>query len=231
MKKYDHLFFDLDRTLWDFEANSEVALRGLFDVFELRGRGVENFEDFLSTYKQINEACWAKYRMGEMDKETLRVTRFLDTFKKYGLDDRKLAIEFGDGYIAESPRQKGLKPGTIETLDYLAEKYVLHIITNGFKEVQHIKMENCGLTPYFSEIIISEEVGEKKPHPRVFNSALDRAKTSSKRSVMVGDDLIADVGGARNAGWDQVFYNPDEVRHSENITFEIRHLNELTNIL
>ena len=231
MRKYEHLFFDLDRTLWDFEANSEVALKGLFDVFQLNQKGVEHFDEFFKTYREINESCWAKYRVGQMDKETLRISRFLDTFKKFGIDDRKLAIEFGDGYIDESPRQKCLKPGALKTLDYLAGKYELHIITNGFKEVQHIKMENCGLTPYFSEIIISEDVGEKKPHHRVFDSALQRAQTSSDQSIMVGDDLVADVGGARNAGWDQVFYNPDEVSHAENITFEIRHLNELTKIL
>jgi putative hydrolase of the HAD superfamily len=231
MKNYEHLFFDLDRTLWDFEANSEAALRGLFDEHQLSSKGVKDFSVFMDTYREINDSCWTKYRKGEMDKETLRVSRFLDTFKTFGLDDRQLALDFGDDYISVSPRQKCLRPGAIDTLDYLAGKYVLHIITNGFKEVQHVKMDNCGLTPYFSEIIISEEVGQKKPHKHVFDSALLRAQTSHLNSVMVGDDLVADVIGARNAGWDQVFYNPYEVSHTENVTFEIQHLNQLKKIL
>lgn len=231
MKKYEHLFFDLDRTLWDFEANSEAALRGLFDSHDLQRKGVDNFDEFFTTYRKINEACWADYRVGGISKDQLRLNRFLKTFQNFGLDDAKLALRFGDDYIEESPKQKCLQPGAEEVIDYLAGKYYLHIITNGFKEVQHIKLKNCGLLPYFSEVIISEEEGQKKPHRLVFDRALERARARETGSLMVGDDLEADVIGARNAGWDQIYYNPGGLRHTENVTFEIQHLNELKKFL
>ena len=93
-------------------------------------------------------------------------------------------------------------------LKYLSKKYKLHIITNGFHEVQHIKLQHAGLTSYFNEIITSEQMGVKKPNPKIFNYALQKANTSAEESIMIGDDLEVDVLGAEKVGIQGVFFNP-----------------------
>ena len=149
MKGIEHVFFDLDRTLWDFEANSEATLKELFEEFKLSDKlGVAD-NLFIREYKRINELFWEDYRKGTIQKEYLRYGRFETALKFFGYSDKEMAIGIGKLYISRSPRKTGLVDGSIEVLEYLKPKYQLHIITNGFEEVQHIKMESAGLTPYF----------------------------------------------------------------------------------
>lgn len=228
---YRHVFFDLDRTLWDFDQNSRMALSQLIDELELHNHGIDDKEVFIQTYQKINEECWAKYRKGLMEKAELRHRRFGLAMERFGIDDPMLAKRFGDGYIDISPKMTLLVEGTNELLNYLNGKYELHIITNGFKEVQHIKLNNSGIAHHFDKVIISEEVGEKKPHPAVFDFALRATSSKAKEALMIGDDLEADVVGARNAGWDQVYFNPGKFEHNEEVRHEIEHLTELMKIL
>ena len=230
-KKYKHLFFDLDRTLWDFEKNSLETLSELFIEFNLSTLGIPSFQEFSERYLKHNELLWDGYAKGSVDKETLRTQRFHRTFLDFGVDNFELSLGFGDCYVSNGPLKTNLHPFAIETLQYLSDKYILHIITNGFEEVQHIKIENSGIKPYFRNVITSEMAGGKKPGKKIFHYSLYRAKAKSKESIMIGDSLEIDVMGAKNAGMDQVYFNPEKLKHHSNITYEISCLSELMRIL
>lgn len=229
--KYEHVFFDLDRTLWHFEKNSQETLVEIIRDMDLTHSGVDALA-WIETYRKVNHECWDLYRKGLMQKEELRIVRFQRALEHHGVTDKAKASHMADAYVEISPTKTHLCEGTIPMLDYLKSKgYVLHIITNGFAEVQYVKMANSGLTNYFDEIIVSEEVGHKKPHIEVFSAALNNAGANKMESIVVGDDLEADIGGARNAGIDQVYYNPEQEVHDEQTTYEIIHLEEIHNIL
>lgn len=203
-----HIFFDLDNTLWDFETNSQVVINGMIDKYEITNKCKCTPTSFIKTYVLVNEDLWTRYRNHQITKKELRSSRFYNTMLHFGYDDQELGNELEFEYINNSPYQKNLFPGTIDTLDYLTEKYDLHIITNGFSEVQQIKLKNCGLDKYFDQIVISEEVGYNKPDKRIFEAALSKANTTSDYSVMIGDDWHADVIGASDAGFKSIFFNP-----------------------
>ncbi len=210
MDNVQHIFFDLDHTLWDFEVNSSVALAKLFKEFELHDEGVD-FDVFIGIYREINEQYWARYRKNEVQKEELRVGRFLDAFKLVDkVVDYNFADRFAKRYLEISPYQTNLFPNVHEVLSYLKQKYRLHILTNGFEEVQYIKLENSKLKKYFDTVVCSEEVGEKKPHPSVFKFALNKSGGKSENSVMIGDSLQADVQGALDIGMSAVYFNPSK---------------------
>ncbi len=227
---YKHIFFDLDHTLWDFSSNSRKTLEVLFNEFQLQDRGVSSFTEFLHTYETINEGLWAKYRIGQIDKSTLRNGRFPAVFKHWDIVDHHLAETINERYLTDGPKQPGLMPNALKTLDYLQNKYEVHLITNGFKEVQATKLNASGLNGYFKTITTSEEVGVLKPNPKVFHHALDLASAQSGESVYVGDHFDTDVMGSKNAGIDQVFFNPHDADHPKIATFEIRDLVEMIEI-
>lgn len=231
MRKYEHVFFDLDRTLWDFETNSHEALTEIHFDFGLRDIGIEDAEAFIGRYKKINEHFWALYRMNQIEKEELRTIRFQKTLAHFGVDDHGLAKRVGECYLEITPRKSALLPNAIQILEILKDDHELHIITNGFEEVQEIKLKHSGLDGYFGSVVTSEQVGHKKPDPRVFQFSLDSANATKDASIMVGDDLLADIVGARDFGMDQVYYNPGRVRHDESVMAEINDLLELTEIL
>ena len=226
-----HIFFDLDRTLWDFNANSRLELKNLWNQFQLHQKGISLHDQFIKIYEKINNECWAKYRSNEITKEELRGKRFNDTLSYFGIEDNKLANEIGLAYIKNSPTRTLLVNNTIEILTYLKSKYTLHIITNGFKEVQYLKLNNCGLTPFFNEIITSEEVGVMKPNPKVFEFALEKAKASKNESIYVGDDFKVDIEGALNAGINAIFYNPNQKKHELPIFGDVTELIQIKTIL
>lgn len=228
---YTNLFFDLDRTLWDFETNSHETLSELLQKYNLLEKGIGSSTNFINEYLVINEQLWDEYRKGSIDKDTLRYDRFYRTLMKFAIDDRTLSQDIGNDYVLNSPLKTGLFPDTIEVLNYLNDKYTLHIITNGFEEVQHVKIKNCGIEKYFDQVITSERAGFKKPDVRIFEYSLQTANTNAKNSLMIGDSLEADIVGARNAGIHQVYFNPKKETHSEDVTFEISSLKELLNFL
>ena len=229
--QYEHIFFDLDHTLWDFETNSKEALFELADKYKLLERGVDSMDNFLVEYFIINEKLWDGYRKGTVEKEELRYGRFQQTFQKFNIVDKELTISFSDDYVNSAPHKTNLFPHAIETLEYLKEKYVLHIVTNGFEEVQYLKMKNTNLEKYFSQIITSERSGYKKPDKRMFEFSLNEAKAEKATSLMIGDNLEADIVGARNAGLNQVYFNPQKNIHQEDVTHEIVCLKELVELL
>ncbi|OFY85261.1 MAG: noncanonical pyrimidine nucleotidase, YjjG family [Bacteroidetes bacterium RIFCSPLOWO2_12_FULL_35_15] len=231
MSDYEHIFFDLDRTLWDFETNSHETLSELIQKHKLPEKGIESASDFITEYLIINEQLWDEYRKGDVDKNTLRYDRFYRTLLKFKIDDRLLSQAIGNDYVITSPLKTGLFPHTKEVLDYLNANYNLHIITNGFEEVQHVKIKNCGIEKYFDQVITSERAGFKKPDVRIFEYSLATVNCNATNSLMIGDSLEADIIGARNAGIHQVYFNPKKEPHSEDVTFEISSLKELINFL
>lgn len=226
-----HLFFDLDRTLWDFEKNSETALNILFDQLEL-GNQIRSFRTFHTTYKKINAELWFQYAKGLVTKEDLRTKRFERTLLNFDVDNQELAKKLGDGYIEISPYQTNLFPHAIETLESLKkDNYKLHIITNGFKEVQFIKLENSGLIDFFDIILCSEEVGKTKPNPEVFQFALDRANASKKESLMIGDDYHADIIGAEKFGIQSILFDPENKHKEGRHDWKVKHLKEIPELI
>jgi putative hydrolase of the HAD superfamily len=231
MAKYSHLFFDLDRTLWDMERNARETLAELFERYNLQQRGIESSEIFIEHYNRYNDLLWDRYRRKLIDKATLRALRFKQTLAHLGVHDAELTERFDNEYIAEAPKKKFLIPGTLEVLDALKENFEIHIITNGFPEVQHHKIRHSGLENYFNVIITSEGCGYSKPDARIFSHALKKSGAKKEEALMIGDDLLVDIIGARNAGWDQVFFNPQKGKHTEKVTYEISDIRELLGIV
>ncbi|MDO8896453.1 MAG: YjjG family noncanonical pyrimidine nucleotidase [Bacteroidales bacterium] len=228
-KKYKHIFFDLDHTLWDFNSSSLFTIKEMFRVFELAGKGIPTHEVFVKEYHIHNDRLWELYRNGELKKEVLSSLRFADTLKNFGINDEILAEKLSDFYLFHSPRNVFLFPGTLETLGYLKKKYSLHIITNGFEDVQRTKLDVSGLGNYFDTVITSEEAGVKKPDKGIFDFAINKTTALKDESIMVGDDLDVDILGARQAGIDGVYFNPEAKSHSERLDFEITTLGQLRN--
>lgn len=231
MKKYRDIFFDLDRTLWDFDTNSRKALEIIFAEESLESSEIPGFSAFYEKYVGINDELWAHYRRGHLTKEELQFRRFDMALRSFGITDLQLANRISDAYVDLSPRLTELIDGAIEILHYLHGRYKLHIITNGFPEVQHIKLKNSGLKEKFERILISEEVGASKPSPEIFRQAIVQAGSSPAKSIMIGDDLHTDVLGAQRSGIDGVYFNPEKLVHSENPTYEITHLKDLKDLL
>ena len=229
--KIKHIFFDLDRTLWDFEANSHSTLEELFSIFKLEEKGILNADEFIRVYKAHNEKLWGLYRKGDISQKDLRRDRFQRTLSDFGIKDFPLAEEIGEQYISICSKKNQLFPFAIEVLDYLSEKYKLHIITNGFEKVQHIKLKYSDLTKYFDNIITSEQIGVMKPNPKIFEFALANANATSSESVYVGDDLAVDILGCQNCGIEGIYFNPKKEKYQEKVTFEITCLSQLKEIL
>ncbi len=222
-----HIFFDLDHTIWDFDRNAQETLLELYEAYELKALGLHSAQDFISRYTENNHRLWAQYHLGEISKETLRAERFKSTFIELGLSPDLVPQQFEDDYVRISPTKTNLFAGAEKVLGYLQQKYQLHIISNGFKETTLTKMEVSGLNPYFTQVIISEDVGVNKPHQAIFEHALQKAKAEKHESIMIGDSLEADIRGAQAFGLKAIFFNPLNVAQPADVEWQILHLEEL----
>jgi putative hydrolase of the HAD superfamily len=229
--KYKHVFFDLDRTLWDFDKSSAEAFSEIYDSYNLKGMGIESNAILYDVYTVHNNRMWEQYRNGKISKEELRGKRFYMTLKDFGIDNARLAENMGDDYIRLSPLKVNLFPQAINILEYLYPKYKLHIITNGFQEVQDIKIAASDLGKYFDTIVTSEEAGVKKPGSGIFEYALKKAGADVAESLMVGDDPDVDITGAKNAGMDQVLFDPNSNYIVNSATYYVVCLDEMKTFL
>lgn len=203
MRKYEFLFFDLDNTLWDFSANSREALKQALENLGLISR-LSSFDDYFLLYEQINESLWADYRTKNITKQALIVQRFSRSLEAFQIIDQDWQGINGH-YLECMALQTKLFPGTVETLIYLKDKgYQMHIITNGFSEVQRAKLQNSGLSEFFGKVFISEEVQAIKPHRKIFEYAIKSVNALKKKSIMIGDSWDIDIMGAREFGMDQI---------------------------
>lgn len=209
--KVTDIFFDLDHTLWDFEKNSALT----FSKILIENKLEVDLDGFLEVYSPINFQMWALYRENAISKAELRYQRLRRTFDVLGITVADETIHvLAHEYIEHLSSFTHLLPNTVEVLEYLFPKYKLHIITNGFQEVQGKKLRGSSIHHYFDKIIDSETAGVKKPHPYIFELALEQAKVHPKHSLMIGDNLEADILGAKALGMQVIHYNSnDESQH------------------
>lgn len=222
------IFFDLDHTIWDFDKNAEETLHELYYKYRFdKLIGKADSDLFIETYTANNHRVWGLYHHGKIDKPTLRKLRFADTFTQLGVDPSLFPTAFEEEYLRICPTKTNLFPNAIETLGYLQRKYRLHLISNGFKEACEKKLEHSNLKSYFTTIVISEIFGINKPDPRIFAHALENGKANRASSVMIGDNLDADIRGAQNAGLDAIFFNAIGIEQPADVRYMIQDLSEL----
>ncbi len=230
--KYKHLFFDLDHTLWDFERNSAECLADIYEQFKLKSLNINNLEDFHKEFSIVNKHYWSLLESNQITHHELRQRRFRDTFINLGADiDEDFGLEVNEYFLELLPQKAHLIEGAVELLEYLLPKYELHIISNGWQDIQVNKMKSSEIHHYFGEIITNELAGTRKPDRRIFDYAVELTKANLTESLMIGDNYEADILGAISANMDTVFYNPDEIATTQKPTFEIKKLVELMVIL
>ncbi len=230
--KYQDIFIDLDDTVWDFHTNSEIALEVIYHRYEL-SRYYPSFNEYYKIYSEKNTELWNLYHHGRITKESLVIERFRYPLQRIGLYDNQLVSQLNTDYLSVLSEQKNLVPGAKSLLDYLKQRsYHLHIISNGFKEVQFKKLESAGIASYFEKIILSDEVGVNKPHPDIFKYALNKTSATQNASLMIGDNYDADIWGAMQSGIDQIYFNPQRKPIPDKLpTYEVCTLAEIHDIL
>ncbi|PCJ81059.1 MAG: noncanonical pyrimidine nucleotidase, YjjG family [Bacteroidetes bacterium] len=231
------LFFDLDHTLWDFEKNSREALKEGYDLYSLNTKGIGDVSEYVFHYEKANTWCWGEYQAGRMEKNELRWRRFSMALEYCGLDVnsdpevKMLGEKLGKHYVETSPFMTHLVKDALEVVKELKNRgHRLIILTNGFEEVQHIKVNRCGLEPFFEKVLTSDALGIKKPNPGIFKLALHIVGSRVQDAVMLGDSLESDVMGARDSGWGQVYYNPMGIPHNEAVLHEVKDLKSILEI-
>jgi putative hydrolase of the HAD superfamily len=229
--KYQHLFFDLDHTLWDFNANARQTLTTLYHELELQKAGVQDFETFYRYYLEHNDKLWERYRNGQLRSEELRWKRMWYTLLEFKIGNEPLARQMGYKFLEMLPTRTLLFPDTVTTLQYLFDKgYKLHLITNGFEETQHTKLRSAGIAEFFIEVITSEGSNSLKPKKEIFDYALQKAKALPHHSIMIGDSIEVDIIGAMNAGIDQVYMNHLGIECTVKPTYTVTCVKELATI-
>lgn len=229
--KYTHLFFDLDHTLWDFDRNSAECIAELFDTFRLADVGIASAEEFSRHFIAINRKLWSDYDRNLIEHSYIRQHRFPLVFRSLGVDESAVQADLNAEYLKILPCKPHLLESARDILDYLQGRYVMHIITNGFAEIQAVKMDSSEIAHYFTHVITSEKANAKKPDPLVFQYAMDVSGTTAAESLMIGDNYEADILGAKSVGMDTVFYNQQGIVVDDKPTYDIRHWNELMAIL
>jgi putative hydrolase of the HAD superfamily len=235
MAKYTHLFFDLDNTLYDFSANSKLALHDTLQQLGVLEK-LPSFDIFFLEYERINTNLWADYRERKVTKDELRSRRFAESLKLFDIQTSVQPVEIDDLYLHIMPSKSELFPHALDVLDALkSRRYIMHIITNGFQEVQHKKMAESGLSPFFKNVFISEILKSPKPETYIFEYAIKSSNARKRESIMIGDSWESDMIGAQNIGIDQVFFNPQQIEIDYSVqkrpTFEITDLEQLLAIL
>ena len=231
-RKYHQIFFDLDHTLWDFDANARESLSELYELFELEAKLVSPFERFYSIYLHHNTILWDRFEKGFITSEELKWKRMWRSLLDFKIADELLAKQMSAKFLEILPTKKKVFDYTFEILDYLTAKgYGLHLITNGFEKTQRSKLEHSQLAKYFTHVITSETSQSMKPQKEIFEYALKKTHGTVGESIMIGDNPSADIEGALNAGMDTVFVNHIKTEIPLKPTYTIYHLRELEEIL
>ncbi len=223
-----HIFFDLDNTLWDHRKNAYLTLKTIFEREKIKEKYHLNFEDFHKEYFTINEHLWAQIRDGKIDKIHLRKHRFYDSFLFFGIDNMELSQYFESHFLDEILAYNHLVEGCLEVLDYLKTKnYRLHILSNGFHEVTHRKVNESGISQYFDTVTSADEINIRKPQPEIFQLAINKAHAKTEESIMIGDDWIADIEGGLSFGMEVVFF---DVFNDDLYQEKVRTIKKLTDL-
>lgn len=229
--EYKCIFFDLDHTLWDYEANSCDTLQELFHQYALEECGLSDCSSFQQQFKKVNLDLWEQYDNGMITGDVIRKERFKRILEHFNVFDETLCRNLSEDYLNNCPKRGNLIPHAIETLEYLSRNYKMTVITNGFDEIQNVKLTAGNLNNYFTHIITSQKAGHRKPSRKIFDYALKLNNVRNYEALMVGDNLITDIRGAQNAFIDPVFFNPEKITHDVKVKHEISSLAELQNLL
>jgi putative hydrolase of the HAD superfamily len=231
-KKYQHLFFDLDHTLWDFDANARATLEQLHLDLRLPERGIQDFDAFYQSYVAHNDKLWDRYRKGYIKQDELRLKRMWLTLLDFKVADEALSRQLSELFLQLMPTRTRVFPDTREVLDYLRGKgYELHMITNGFEQIQHMKLRVSGLDVYFRHVITSEGSNSLKPQPGIYHYAMEKAGATASSSLMIGDSLEVDIAGARGVGMDGVHVNFNGAAQNFKPTYTVTALKQLMELL
>ena len=230
--KYKHLFFDLDHTLWDFERNSSESLTEIYHNASLTEHGVSSMESFIQSFLQINTRLWEDFDKGKLHHGYIRENRFKMVFAELGIACPPHHIEIGESYLNTLPTKKHLLEGALNALLHAKSAgYRMHIVTNGFTDIQAKKIASSGISHFFENVVTFESANAKKPDPGIFAYALQKAEASAEECIMIGDNWVADIMGAKQFGLDTIYYNPAGLKFDEQPTYDIRRLEELMIIL
>jgi len=228
---YKCIFFDLDHTLWDFETNSCETLTELFQSYGLADAGIPDCQSLHQQFRKVNTELWDLYDRGIITSEVIRRERFKRILQYFQIDDDKLCKDLSTDYLHACPKKGNLVPHALETLEYLAGKYQMTVVTNGFDDIQQLKLASGKLTHFFNHVVTSQKAGAKKPSQQIFEYAMAANGVGCEEGIMIGDNLMTDMQGAINSSIDTVFYNPEDIDHNVNIKYEIRTLAELREFL
>ncbi len=203
MKQYRGVLLDADNTIFNYDKSESAALD---ETLAEAAPGVARAQA-VDTYRDINARYWKRFEAGEVDATALQTGRWKDFFSAFGLrgDPKKTAVD----YVASLSRQAHLLPGAAEAVRALAGRTRLGLVTNGLSLVQRGRLDRSGLSPFFSSVVISEEIGRAKPDPRFFQAAVESLGLPAAALLCVGDNPVADVGGARAAGIDAWWFSPN----------------------
>lgn len=229
--QYKNLFFDLDDTLWAFSYNARDTFEEMYRKYEY-DRYFRSFQHFYELYERRNVELWAEYADGKVTKDELNRQRFLYPLEVVGEGNAALAKAFSEDFFAVIPTKSRLMPHAREVLEYLAPKYNLYILSNGFQELQCHKMRSAGIDCYFKKVVLSDDIGVLKPWPEIFHFAMSTTQSELCDSLMIGDSWDNDIVGARGAGMHQVYYNVTNcVEFPFKPTYQITDLKELLQLL
>lgn len=223
-KTYDWILFDADDTLFDFDIYA-----GLVRMFS-KDYSIDFTPEDYQTFQTLNKSLWVAYQNGDINAQELQNQRFDQWAKHLNTSAQTLNTAFLDS-MAEicTPLE-----GAIELLQTLQGKTKLGIITNGFTQMQEVRLERTGLKDHFEVLVISEEVGYAKPHPLIFDHAFELMGNPARdRVLMVGDNPDSDIRGGINAGVDTCWINSgDKVLPSDlHPHYVVSSLRELHDIL
>lgn len=231
MRQYKHIFFDLDHTLWDYDTNAAEALHELYEYYSLHQLELFDKHQLVDAFLAENDELWGLYNQSKIQRGDIRVRRFPNIFKRLGAEAEDVPQDLEPRYIALAPTKKKTFDHAHEILDYLTQKYELHVITNGFNDIQTTKLRSSSLDGYFDVIVTSETTGYRKPDKEIFELAMRKAQANVSESLMIGDSLDSDISGARGVGMDHVWFNPAGTIPHLPVQYEIENLIELKSIL
>lgn len=234
MGAYRNIFIDLDDTIWDFTANSHVALRTTYDDLSL-ARIFPCYEAFCNDYYAKNKELWELYHHGKIEKDFLIIERYAYLLRQAHYPDanNQLASHINSYYLDTLAEQKQLVPYAIELLQYLTSRgYNLYILSNGFIEVQKLKLQSAGIAHYFGRIVLSDEIGINKPDRKLFDYALQVTDSQACNTLMIGDNYDTDILGAIDAEWGQIYFDRNHRGYTHTAPqYTIHSLLDVKNIL
>ncbi len=229
--KYKTLFIDLDDTIWDTSSNARESMEEVYRDYRF-DRFFPAFDDYYDVYLPNNLHLWEQYRRGLISKKELIIERLLFPLRPFGIHDESFATELNEDFLNRTSSKTKLLPNALEVLEYLYPKYKMYILSNGFEEVQYKKIKNSGLARFWEGVILSDEIGINKPHPEIFDYALQKSGALREETLMIGDSLDADIKGAKNSNIDQAWLDLGTEKINEfSPTFHIQTLLELKEIL